>query len=705
MESSSEVQSWLDQISSYEREFKKWEGRVTKIIKRYRDEDRKTSDNSSKFNILWSNVQTLTAATFAKVPKPDVTRRFKDNDQVGRVAALILERGLDYEIQKYTDYTTTLRQSIYDRFLGGRGTAWVRYEPHFKAAEQNLPTDGDQISEDVDLPGEQLDYECVPTDYVHWKDFGHTVARTWEEVTAVWRVVYLTREQCIERFGEEVGSKIPLDSKPEDSSDKQSKSDEKKSRAKIYEIWNKTDKTALWIAKSGGKLLDKKPDPLGLEEFWPCPRPLFATLTNDSLVPVPDFSLYQDQANELDIIADRIDGLIKALKVSGVYDAQYKEIGRLFTEAENGTLIPVKNWNAFAEKQGLKGAIDVVDLTPIAAALREAYGAMEQVKAQVYEITGISDIIRGQTEASETATAQQIKGQYASLRLKSYQEEVSRFATEILQIKAQIMCAKFTPQTLLSISAADQLSEADKQLVPQALALLIGQERSQDPTANPGPNPLRAFRIDISADSLVYLDEQEEKQSRLEFLNATGGFLDKAMMAAQQMPQSAPLFMEMLMFGIRGFKIGKSIEGVFDQTLEQMKQMAQQPQDKPDPEMEKVKAQQQADQARLQHEMQVKEAELQFESQKLQLEQQNREAEQQNQLAIEQQRNQLEHERELTKLQLEAEARAREMDFERWKAELEARNKIEIAEISAKATLDSAQITAAKRAESASANV
>ena len=61
-------------------------------------------------------------------------------------------------------------------------------------------------------------------------------------------------------------------------------------------------------------------------------------------------------------------------------------------------------------KNGLKGAIDIVDLTPIANAPNQSYQAMAQVKQQIYDITGISDIIRGQTNASETATAQQLKG-------------------------------------------------------------------------------------------------------------------------------------------------------------------------------------------------------------------------------------------------------------------------------------------------------
>ena len=105
-------------------------------------------------------------------------------------------------------------------------------------------------------------------------------------------------------------------------------------RACVYEIWDKEEEEALWLSKSQKELLDRKPDPLNLADFFPCPKPLYATMTNESLIPVPDYTLYQDQANELDICADRIDGLLKALQVRGVYDASLGvEIARLFTDA------------------------------------------------------------------------------------------------------------------------------------------------------------------------------------------------------------------------------------------------------------------------------------------------------------------------------------------------------------------------------------
>ena len=151
---SSDVQKWLGIIKAYETEYAPWEKRADKVVKRYRDEKmlETTATQTSRFNILWANVQTLVPATFSRLPQPDVSRRFSDRDPVGRVAAMILERALDFEIQHYRDYRATMKQSVMDRFLGGRGTAWARYEPHIKAGAEQSGPEGDQVTEDVDDP-------------------------------------------------------------------------------------------------------------------------------------------------------------------------------------------------------------------------------------------------------------------------------------------------------------------------------------------------------------------------------------------------------------------------------------------------------------------------------------------------------------------------------------------------------------------------
>jgi hypothetical protein len=389
-----EYEDWYNTISAYDKTFKKWEGRTSKIVDKYRDSSRQQNNPEARFNILWSNVQTITPAIFARLPRPDVSRRFRDNDPIGRVASMMLERALDFELEHYGDYKSAMKSSVFDRLIGGRGTSWIRYEPHI--TKTGVGDDGTQITEDVEdgegmdqdfsgaagLPEdnyeEEIEYECAPIDYVHWRDFGHSVARTWEEVTCVWRKVYMNRNALVERFGEDLGHKIPLDTKPQDSKSYTANT-EMPYQACIYEIWDKETKKVIWLSKSLGEILDERDDPLDLENFWPCPKPLYSTLTTENLEPIPDYTMYQDQARELDELTNRIDGLIHALKVRGVYDASEGALQRLFSEGENNTLIPVKNWQAFAEKQGMKGALELVDLTPFATALMSCYQAMDQV--------------------------------------------------------------------------------------------------------------------------------------------------------------------------------------------------------------------------------------------------------------------------------------------------------------------------------------
>lgn len=686
--STSQVQHWNGVIKSYERKFKDWETRVGRILERYRDENRKQSQNNSaaKFNILWSNVQTLLPAVYSRMPKADVSRRFRDSDPVGRVAGLILERSCQYEIEHYPYFRNAMKAAVLDRFLGGRGTAWARYEPHITAKAQDLPTDGSQITEDADEPQEELEYECAPTDYVGWRDFGHNVCRTWEEVTCVWRKVYMTREACVSRFGEELGNNIPLDSVPEElKKDKQSGGDNSEaSRALIYEIWNKQKLKAYWMCPSMPEMLDEKDDPLGLEGFFPCPRPLYATMTNESLEPVPDFSLYQDQAKELDTLADRIQGLIGALKVMGVYDASVGELTRLFTEGTNTNLIPVKNWAPFAEKNGLAGAMDFVELKPIYEALREAYNSVQMVLQQIYDLTGISDIIRGQSNANETATAQRIKGEYASLRLKSMQTEVAEFASNLIQMQAQIICGKYQPETIMKMAAVEEMLPEDQALVPQAIELLIGPERNQDPVnGEQGKNPMRTFRIEVNADTMVQIDEEEEKTKRLEFLAAIGAFMEKAMPMAQASVEMRPLILKLMKFTVASFKAGKTIEGAFNATIEQFEKQAKEPQPpKQDPEMARVQADSQIQQGRVAADERVNQQKMKFTFDEAQAKMASDERLEQ----LRMQQDAARHQRELQSKAAESQRSAAiDQDTEIKKTALQVAGQIEVARINADA--------------------
>lgn len=576
-----EHRRWTQELKLSADEDKKWLKRGDKIVKRYRDERSGISDNGKRYNILWANIQTMLPALYGRTPRAQVERRWKDKDPVGRAASVILERALQYEIDHYGDFDNTNKHAVLDRLLPGRGTAWVRFET------KEIQT--------IEVEGEQPDqnYECTPTDYVFWKDFRCSPARTWDEVTWVARRIYMSRADGVKRFGEDF-KEVPLAHEPiglDDLKNNGASQAEQESlkKAIVWEIWSKPDERVYWIAEGHKQLLDSKEDPYGLDNFWPCPKPLFSTQTTDTLVPVPDYALYQDQAEEIDMLTQRIGLLTQALKVVGVYDGSQPAIARMLQEGVDNTLIGVDSWAAFGEKGGLKGSVDFMPLDQVVNALNHCYTAREQAKQVVYEVTGLSDIIRGASMASETATAQQIKSQYASLRLKRMQTEVAQFCSELLRIKAQMMCDLYSPESLIEMSGI--MGTDDAQYAEQAIAL-IKQE------------PSRSFRIEVAADSLVEMDEIGEKQSRTEFMTAFGSVLRDAVPMVQAAPEMGALVGEVLQFVVRTFKGGRQLENVLETTIAKMNEPKPPQPPPPDPEVLKAQAAEQTKQAQAQADVQ-----------------------------------------------------------------------------------------------------
>lgn len=704
-EQAKSAQHWTDALTLAKKEFRPWEERGAKIVKRYRD-DRTETAGDKRYNILWSNVRTLLPAVYAKKPKAQADRRYKDADPIGRTAAQILERCLQYEIDHYSDYDAALKNSVQDRLLPGRGVAWIRYEEH-KTAPQ-AATAGEQagatgapkadakpqetLTDDA-KPKEALQYECSPCDYVFWKDFRHSPARTWEEVTWVGRRVYLSRDEGNKRFTEEKFRLVPLTHEPvglQELRNETTANVDGMKKGIVWEIWDKPTASVVWIGEGCGTLLDEKADPLELDGFFPCPKPLYATLTTDTLVPVPDYAEYQDQAKEMDELTMRISMLTQACKVVGLYDASSKAIARLLNEGTDNTMIPVDTWAMFAEKGGIKGAVDWLPLDMVIQALAALYQAREACKQVIYEITGISDIIRGATNPNETLGAQEIKANYAGLRLKETQSDVARFASDLLRMKAQIICSFYRQESMIEMSGIKGTNDA--QYADQAIALLQNE-------------PIRNFRIEVATDSLVELDEREEQASRTEFISASSQFLERAVPAAQAIPEIAPLLGEMLLFFIRSFRAGRPMEAAFEEAVQKLSTKPQQPK-QPSPEELKAQQAQQALQAKQQADAQALQAKQASEAQAAQQEAAQHAAELAAQeraderkahaeFMREQMKQDAENNREAMRQQNEQNMMAMTQMFNRWKAELDAATKIEAANIASKSKVaDAATATA-----------
>lgn len=620
-----DVKEWQIAITRQLKEFKeKWWDKADKVIDRYKDKRNLQGDNRKRFNILWSNVETLKPALYANPPKPEIGRRFKDKDPVGRQASMVLERAISYAIDAY-DFDGEIKSDVEDYLLPGRATARVRYKPTygeevtpknrllaieegFYDAEGNAYGE-EQITFDEQgpfIPGEPYEpvlYEEAVCEYVYWKDFIHGPAKRWNDVPWVGFRATMTRDELIERFGPTIGTKIKLDcSYKKDDDDEYEKDD----MASIWEIWDKKRRKVIWVSLYyKDSVLDESDPPLNLHGFFPCPKPLFSVKTNDSMMPIPEYCMYQDQADEIDSLTARISILIKAVRVAGAYPGSQKDtLQQILMESGDNTLVPVDNWAMFAERGGLNGMISWVPIDQIVSTIVQLYQAREQTKQELYEITGIADLLRGASDPNATATAERIKGQFATLRISDRQEAVSEFIRDLLRLKAEVMCEHFEAQTLQMMTG---LTVDD-----QVMQLLRN-------------DALRTFRIDIETDSTLRADEEMDKRSRIEFLEAITNFLQTLLPMAQEVPELGPLFGQMILFGVRGFKAGRQLEEQIEQALELLEQKAQQAQQQPpqpDPKQiesqakaQKIQQDMQLDQAKFQNQTQLDKAKLQHESQ------------------------------------------------------------------------------------------
>lgn len=634
------AQRWLERIKdAQDKDCKDWYTQADTSYARYKNDDadaqKAGSRKNKRFNIYWSNIQVLKPALLSQGPKVNCSRRHKDKDPIGLMAAQILERATQFSIDDGSKFLDAAKAARDDYLLAARGTLWVRYEPTYGPEKADrVPVtlkpfqgyhgeDDKRYDKDTVLSDDMGDYvegetykpvvnERVDVLFVHYRDLVHGPASSWQLVPWVAARHHMRKRKLADRFGKACAAQI-----------QQAKDDEQRKNPKngaaardttpIWEIWDKERGQVRWVCefyKDG--FLDEIDDPLNLGDFFPCPRPLYGSLTPDSLIPTPDYEQYKDQALELDRLTDRALRIAKSIRVAGVYDGAVKELQKLFNESDGDNYVPVPTWAAFADKGGLKSAMDTLPLDEKVQALKAIYEVRQAAKADLYEVTGISDIMRGDTDPNETKGAQTLKANFGSKRLKERQAEVARFVRDTIALVAEVIAEHFRPEQIFKMAGAQTLADPNdpnsQQMVTAAIALLKDQGA-------------RDFQLDIETDSTVAIDEDAEKQTTVEFVTAVTQYLEQAGLILQTSPAMMPLLMEMLMFAVRRFKAGRDLEQTFEKAVDavgqEQAQKAQQPAP-PSPEDEKIKLMQAEGQQKAQeHQMdlQATQAKAQADSQ------------------------------------------------------------------------------------------
>jgi len=681
---------WLAEIEHAEKVFKDWQQKADNLDKLYANLNMLSGDSRDRqFQMFWANIQVLGPSIYSRPPIPVVTPRFKDRKPVPRMASELLERSTIVGFEQ-EDIDGMMRLVRDDLTILARGCAWVRYESNEDGKGQRA---------------------CI--DHADRKDFLHQPARVWKEVDWVAKRSWLTEEAMEDRFKGEKYKDAAYEIRKNDQGE-----DDGEKKAGVWEIWCKSENRVIWVTEGVDEVLDDGEPHLTLEGFFPCPRPAYSTVQRRSLVPVPDMLFYKDQLEEINELTARIGALADALQVRGFYPAGAGEIGDAIEAAikstvNNQVLVPISNW-AMVGSGGVKDMIVWLPIDQIATTVVQLVELRKQLIADVYEITGLSDIMRGSTDANETLGAQELKSQYGSVRIRDRQNELARFARDLVRITAEIMAENFTSKTMLDMSQLDIQTDADikKQIKPleeqiKAIIAKVEQAKSdpqmmQQAQANPEQaqqmlqqaqqqaeglkkqidklnevatvekvmkllrdQRVRPFVLDIETDSTIAPDENAQKQRATEFITAVGGFMGQALPLVQAVPQASKLMAESLKYVASQFRAGRSLETTIEEFADDMSVMAQQP--KQDPmaakgaaEAEAAKQSMQVEASRHQLEQQAAQKAAQLNEQVAQAEQQRKDAEAQAAQQREDQR-------------LQADMQCKQQDEERKANELQAK--------------------------------
>lgn len=658
-----QVKRWLLELKIADKEERTWRKEGQRILDKYRGE----SKNRNKFNILWSNTETLLPALYNSRPQPDVRRRFRDKDPIGRAASTITTRCLEYAIDT-TSFDDVIRAAVLDMLLPGRAVTRVRYVPSF--AQVGTPEGHAEEMEETTHEAqegtqEELAWEQVDVEQVQWDDFRRGPGKSWDEVRWVAFRHRMTRDD-LAKLNPEVGEEVELDSADDDDVRKadQAVADLFKT-AEVWEIWCKEDRKVYFIAESyKASPVKVEDDPLNLLGFFPIPRPMQSIADASSLIPVPLFTLYEDQAIELEAITGRIGRLVKGLKLRGVYDATISELSQIM-RGEDNDLIPAQNVSALLDRGGLEKAIWFMPIEMAARVLKELIVHREQIKQTIYEITGISDILRGATNASETATAQQIKNKWGTLRIQRLQQEVQRYIRDLFRIMAEIIGERFTPQTL----AAQSLQPPE--MVMQVLPVL----RS---------DMMREFHIDVETDSTVAASLESDMSGLREVLQGVVEFTQGIGPAVQAGAVPIEAAKEIIMAIIRRARLGNAVEDAWESL--------QAPQTTQGIPLEQI------EQAKQQYEQQIQQLQQAMQKMGQQL-QQSQQAQQQAEQALQaaQQNAQVKVYEVDKKAEVEAIRAAQETE----RAQLEATTKVLLAQMQQAAKPEEGEVEAEEPAENA----
>ena len=628
---------WQKQIQSALMHEKNWRSEATHAERMYFGPidnassadpkgERLTTIND-KVALIHSNIEVLKPLVFSETPQPIIRRRWNgdgQSDKTELMGAEAVQRLASYLLDT-EDFDGAMIGARDDWLIAGRGSARVLYDV--------------KIGQKVDpVTGLTTDYkadERVMPRHSEWARVLFAPSHSWHNMPWIAFEVPMSRSMCEKRFGPEKAARMSFNTKGLVDSTSSIDHDDRQQptaigateesgavvpspfdTAMVWEIWIKENKQVKWW--SGvytDDLLDESPDFLNLEGFWPMAKPLLATTKGQMLIPRPDVRYYERRADEIEEASRKMNSIMKIISVSGLVPGTTQAIFAELFKGDN-KIIPVAEWLTLMQKGGMSDLIQWLPLQPMITAIQALQAMREQSRQAMFEASGISDIMRAQGDPNETATAQQIKGKYAGLRLSDRQRRMAIFALDTLRIMIEIAVEHFDTAFLAEICGGMGLpvTEAERQAeiarrqkvmdtyqqmaqLHQSATQLAQDQASQNlpPEINPGAPPQepqfgdpvpetsweliherlksdlkRKIMISIETQSTILSDEASDKDARVEFLSAFSTFVSELMPLMHTGVIPLKTVKELLLFGIRGFPKSRTLETMISQIPDEM---------------------------------------------------------------------------------------------------------------------------------------
>ena len=541
-----------EQLTSYETASASWRKGAAKVSKVYETGPATVhaSQEMGRWNVLWANTQVILPNLIMRPPKPVVTRRFM-RDDLGKLTTEFWRQALEAEIRQGA-WVDAFEHLALDLILVARGTVWLGYEA-------GIEPDGDD---------ERVTSEEVGLEYTHWSDFAHAPLRTWQQVQRygwVARRVWLGDEAGKERFGD-AWKKVPEGKTAKDMSDAGSyvrkatgnDPDPGPGVRGIWEFWNAPDRRVKWLsAADPNVVLEESGDFLGLDGFFPCPKPCYGSRTNKDLFPLPSYLQYEAAAQELSALTYQIGNLLPELRVVIGYDPQVSGSTTPWQEQNRGRsqLVPMPG---LSENSGSPWAS-----FPIQDVFRVVEGLISQrqaIKAQIDELEGISDITRGYLQDTREKLGQsQLKAQATSNRMAVRQNNFMATINEAVQLTAEIQARHYAPERLREMGGFDYLPEV------QRLAGEVNRE------GVPAPDLIfeqvygllqtdrqRSIQITVDTASVREPDLQKEREDYINMVANVTPLLFEAV--SVPVPEAAKVLLRVLLTLIQKFQGGSVLE-------------------------------------------------------------------------------------------------------------------------------------------------